>query len=242
MLDNIRIVLVNPSHPGNIGAAARAMKNMGLSELYLVQPEEFPSSHASARAAGADDVLHAAVVVHSLETALTDCHLVFGTSARSRTLKKPMVTPRECAEFIRDNAQSKCALVFGRERVGLYNEELSLCHQHIVIPTNEEFSSLNLAAAVQVVCYELRLASLSEGEQNKNTKMRQVAPQDQVLGFYSHLQDTLTEIGFLDPRQPKMLMQRLQRLFNRAALDTKEINIMRGILSKVDSFVTKKDI
>lgn len=239
MLSTIRIILVNPKHPGNIGAAARAMKTMGLRELYLLQPENFPSPQAIARAVGADDILNSATVVSNFEQALEGCHLVFGTSARSRSLEKPEITPGECAAQIINAGQAhKCAILFGRERVGLYNEELSLCHQHIVIPANEEFSSLNLASAVQIIAYELRLKALA-GMVNPK-EQRQLAPQDQVLGFYTHLEQTLTGIGFIDPKQPKLLMQRLHRLFNRSALDSKEINILRGMLSKIDTIISGK--
>lgn len=238
MLSNIRMVLVNPSHPGNIGATARAMKNMGLYELYLVQPEQFPSKEAVVRASGADDILSAAIIVPTLTDALQGCSLIYGTSARTRTLEKPTVTPRQCAAAITTEA-IKVAIVFGRENSGLTNEELSICHQHIVIPTDEEFSSLNLASAVQVISYELRVAYLDKNSSILSKPMRNLAAAEQVIGFYEHLESVLVAIKFLDPKQPKMLMQRLQRLFNRAYLDVTEINILRGILSRVERFIDK---
>lgn len=234
MLNQIRIILVEPSHPGNIGAAARAMKNMGLSQLYLVAPAKDPyCGEAIARASGADDVLESAVVVHNMADALVDCERVYGTSARQRTLEKPLLDVREAAAEILAGPRSTVAILFGRESSGLTNAELSLCHQHIIIPTDEIFSSLNLAAAVQIISYELRQAA-ELTPPREPAEQRELATADQVLGFYQHLEQTLADIGFLDPKQPKMLMQRLQRLFNRCEIDTTEINILRGILSKVD--------
>jgi len=224
---------VNTSHAGNIGAAARAMKNMGLSQLYLVSPESFPNHQATARAAGADDVLANAVVVDDLPTAISGCDLVFATSARSRTLPWPMCNPRECAQQISNEPQRQIAIVFGRERTGLTNEELSYCHQHVFIPTASDFSSLNLAAAVQVIVYEIRMAALNEPE-NKKPEKRVLATADQMNGYYQHLEQTLTKLEFLDPKQPKMLLQRLRRLFNRAQVDDTELNILRGILTAID--------
>lgn len=233
MLDQIRIVLVNPSHPGNIGATARAMKNMGLSRLYLVAPEQFPHSDATVRAAGADDLLAKAVIVEDLGSAIADCQMVFASSARSRSLSWPLCTPKEAAERIAKTQGQSIAIVFGRESSGLSNEELALCHHHLHIPTKENFSSLNLAAAVQVVTYELYLAQSAETpwvEQSDSLP----ANAEQVAGFFAHLETVLINIDFLDPKQPKLLMQRLQRLFNRGGLEEKEIHILRGILSAVE--------
>jgi len=235
MLQNIRIVLVEPQHPGNVGAAARAMKNMGLSQLYLVAPKSYPNAIATVRAAGADDILANARVVPNIKEALIGCDWVYGTSARERALEKTIVSPRHSAEQICSRA-AKAAILFGRERVGLTNEELSICHFHIVIPASENFSSLNLAAAVQVIAYELRMASLDVAQQQQSVPERELASMDQVLGFYQHLQQTLLAIGFLDPKKPRLLMQRLTRMFNRALLDEREINILRGILSKMDKY------
>ncbi len=240
MSNNPRIILVNTTHPGNIGAAARAMKNMGLSQLYLVDPAEFPHCDATARATGADDILNNAVVVEDLNTALKDCTLVFATSARSRHLAWPVCTPRECAK--QSVEQDKpVAIVFGRENSGLTNKELALCHYHVNIPTAENFSSLNLAAAVQVVAYELNLAQQSgfssPVKEGAAKEVDELATADEVMGFYQHLQNTMTRLDFLDPKQPKMLMQRLMRLFNRAHLEKKELNILRGFLTAIDKKV-----
>lgn len=234
MLDNVRIVLVNPSHPGNIGATARAMKTMGLSELYLLNPKTFPDPKATARASGALDILEQAQVVNHLSDAVAGCEWIIGTSARNRHLSKPMTNPRRCAAHITRQPQNRFALLFGRERTGLTNEELSACHQHLMIASNPDFSSLNLGSAVQIVAYELRMASLSTEEITPTDAPRQLAPADQLMGFYQHLEKILRDIEFLDPKQPKQLMQRLQRLFNRALLDTREINILRGILSHIE--------
>lgn len=234
MFDNIRIVLVNTSHPGNIGAAARAMKNMGFSRLYLVSPESFPHQQATVRAAGADAILANATVVDNLQTAISGCDLVFATSARLRTLSLPICNPRQCAEQILSHPQREIAVVFGRERTGLTNDELSLCHQHIYIPTISDFSSLNLAAAVQVLVYEIHMGTLNEHEDNEKSTARSLATADQMEGYYQHLEQTLTKLKFLDPKQPKMLLQRLRRLFNRAQLDDTELNILRGILRAID--------
>ncbi len=236
MLQNIRIVLVNTSHPGNIGAVARAMKNMGLSRLTLVSPEEFPHGQATARAAGADDILQKAVIVDNLPEALVDCDLVFGTSARPRTLSWSVCDPRECAkEVLKHSEKGEVAIVFGRESSGLTNEELSHCQRHVFIPTaSPDFSSLNLAAAVQVIVYEILITSLNKEDKTNFEETRELATADQMNGFYEHLEQTLEDLKFLDPKQPKMLMYRLKRLFGRAQVDTTEINILRGILSAVD--------
>lgn len=227
-----RIVLVNTSHPGNIGAAARAMKNMGLQELCLVSPQQFPSAEATARASGADDLLAAARCVDSLDAALAGAALVVGASARSRTLPVPMLDPRECAELIaRQPAGERCAVVFGRERTGLTNDELDRCHYLVQIPTNPDYPSLNVAAAVQVIAYELRMAAgLTSG---KTGKTQRFATADEVELFYVHLEQTLRDIAFLDPANPRQLMRRLRRLFGRIRPNENEINILRGILTAI---------
>lgn len=238
MLENIRVVLVCTSHPGNIGGAARAMKNMGLSRLVLVNPAVFPSPEASARASGADDVLTAAHVVPTLEDALVGCTLVIGTSARSRSLPWPMLDPRECgSEAIGRAAQGEqVALVFGREHAGLTNDELQRCHFHVHIPSNPDFSSLNLAAAVQVLAYETRTAWLAQAPQaskpEKDEAVEELATMDEMERFYGHLETTLVQIGFLDPERPKHLMPRLRRLFGRSAVNRSEMSILRGILTE----------
>jgi len=237
MFESIKIVLVEPTHPGNIGATARAMKNMGLSELVLVNPRVFPHSDAVFRAAGADDILENATVVKDLPAAIADCQRVYATSARPRDISWPVLTPREAAtQAVAECVDGNVAILFGRESRGLSNQELALAHFHVVIPTNEAFSSLNLAAAVQVITYELRMAT-------ELARVKPVAPisplatQEQVEGFISHLKDTLHDIEFAKPTQSKQLMLRLRRLFARTELETDEVNILRGILSVVSSKV-----
>jgi tRNA (cytidine32/uridine32-2'-O)-methyltransferase len=242
LLQNIRVVLVNTSHPGNIGGAARAMKNMGLSRLVLVDPQDFPSHEADARASGANDVLGGAQVVATLEEALVGCSLVFGTSARERRIPWPLVDPRECGSKVIEHAAQgeEIALVFGREYAGLTNEELQRCHFHVHIPSDPEFSSLNLAAAVQVLAYEVRMAWLAaEGQPSKVEKFEvtsvrssELATMDEMELFYEHLEKTLVDIGFLDPEKPKHLMPRLRRLYGRSSVNRSEMSILRGILTE----------
>jgi TrmH family RNA methyltransferase len=227
-----RFILINTSHPGNIGAAARAMKNMGLEELYLVDPEVFPSAEATARASGADDLLARAVCVDTLEQAIGDTGLVIGASARSRTLPVPTLDPRQCAELISQQAEStRSAVLFGRERTGLTNDELDRCHYLLQIPTNPEYPSLNIAAAVQVVAYELRVAAGNTLSQPPGR--HRLATAGEMELFYRHLEDTLIAVDFLDPDNPRQLMRRLRRLFGRVQPDENEINILRGILTAV---------
>lgn len=234
-LDRIRIVLVHTSHPGNIGATARAMKVMGLLQLVLVAPEKFPSEEATFRAAGADDLLANATIVYELSEALQQCEWVIGVSARQRTLSRPIYNPRQCAQKIRDELTGTIAIVFGRESRGLTNEELSLCHVQMCIPANPDFSSLNVASAVQVIAYELRMATLSDVNTTviKSNAQDPLANADEVARFYEHLRKTLLAIHFLDAKQPKRLMERLQLLFNRAHLTVTELNILRGILRAI---------
>ncbi len=233
MLSNIRIVLVNTSHPGNIGAVARAMKNMCLGELALVNPIRFPDAEATARASGADDVLANATVCDSLGEAITGCHLVFGVSARARSLTWPQLTPRECASVaLREGARAPVALVFGRENSGLTNVELERCNYLVSIPSNPAYSSLNVAAAVQVLAYELLLASGAYLPVASSESIRRVTA-DEMEGFYRHLEQTLLRIGFLASGNPRLVMRRLRRLFNRAHLDENELNILRGVFKAV---------
>lgn len=234
LLDHIYIVLVATTHPGNIGAAARAMKNMGLSHLRLVQPKHFPCAEATERASGADDVLAQAQIFDSLAASIQDCHLVMGTSARSRRIAWPLLTPKACAEKVLQT-QGKVALLFGREHAGLTNEELDQCHYMIQIPTNPQFSSLNVAAAVQVFTYELYSQSLMlrAFQPEKTLLEHSMVSQAQMAQFYEHLEQTLIEISFFNPEKPKLLKRRLQRLFNRAQLEQAEMNILRGILTTV---------
>ena len=230
-LHNIRLVLIGTTHPGNIGAAARAMKNMCLDQLYLVQPKEFPCAEATARASGADDLLAQAKVCANLDEALEGCRLVVGASARLRSVEWPQFTPRECAVLLTAEAeQGPVALVFGRESSGLSNAELACCQYLVHIPSNEEYSSLNLSMAVQVLAYELHLSMLLEVKQKPQPE-REVASADAMGGFFQHLEQTIQDIGFSDPRQSDRLHRRLRRLFNRARPDNEELNILRGILS-----------
>lgn len=235
MLNRIKIVLVQTTHPGNIGATARAMKAMGLSQLALVSPLKFPHQDATFRAAGADDILENAVIVDELSQALTGCDWVIGASVRQRKLARPILNPKEAAIKIRDELTGNVALVFGRESSGLTNEELSLCHDQVFIPTDPAFSSLNVASAVQVIVYELRMAALAHANKIplKQAKNDLLANADEVAGFYEHLRQTLLDIEFLTHKQPKRLMERLHLLFNRSHLTVTEINILRGILKAV---------
>ncbi len=232
MLANIKIVLVETSHPGNIGAVARAMKNMAVDNLCLVNPKVFPSADATARASGADDILANAKVYSNLPEAIADCQLVLGASARCRSISWPELTPRECAEkvIIREPG-NKVAIVFGRENSGLKNHELDLCHFLLRIPCNSEYSSLNIAAAVQVICYELFVAAgVQENSRVGDKGDIPLASAEQMESFYGHLHQALVDIGFMHPDQSKSIMRRLRRIYNRNQLDTKELDILRGIL------------
>ena len=230
-LDNIRFVLVGTTHPGNIGAAARAMKTMGLSNLHLVSPKIYPSAEATARASGADDVLAKARVHESLDAALVGCQQVYGMSARLRHLPVPVVNPREAVSIIQQaQDDSHIAIVFGREHSGLTNEELDRCQHLINIPANPDYSSLNLAAAVQVLAYELKMSFDPTIEVGRIGEEREAINADDLEHLYQHFEQSLITIGFLDPEQPKNLMRRLRRLFNRADLDRNELQILHGIL------------
>jgi len=231
---NTRIVLVGTTHPGNIGAVARAMKNMGLDDLVLVRPLYFPHDDASARSSGAEDLLERTRVVDTLAEALADCTYVAGASARSRTIGWPSMTPRECAvRLLAESATGRAAVVFGPEKSGLCNADLDLCHTLLTIPTNPEFSSLNLAMAVQVMTYELRVAGMSPELPQPATGVR-LATGEELEHFYRHLEQVLTASRFLDPDNPRHLMRRLRRLFARAMPDENEINILRGIFASLD--------
>jgi tRNA (cytidine32/uridine32-2'-O)-methyltransferase len=234
-LRHVQVVLVETSHPGNIGAVARAMKTMCLERLVLVKPLNFPHSEATARATGATDLLERTRVVNSLTDALTGCQLVIGASARQRGMSAPLLEPRECASQITVlGKQAEVALVFGRERSGLHNDETDQCNFLVRIPTNPAFSSLNLAAAVQVLAYELHLATRSSRpERAVRNDPTQFAPADEMARFYQHLEHVLLTTGFLDPANPRLIMRRLRRLFNRAQPDQREVNILRGILTSV---------
>ena len=245
MLDQIRIVLVNTTHSGNVGAAARAMKNMGITQLVLVDPIAVIDGDAIVRASGASEILDSCVIVSSLEEAVAGCGLVIGTSARGRHIPWPLCSPRECGAKAKQAVanNNSVALVFGRESRGLTNDELHKCNAHVHIPTNPDFSSLNIAAAVQVMCYEMRMAALEENvaEGTSTSSVGQwgvewdyeMAPHGDVERFFDHLKESLIDIGFLDPNTPKQLMTRLRRMFQRTALDKMEVGMMRGILAAV---------
>lgn len=244
MFERIKIVLVGTSHPGNIGSAARAMKTMGLEQLVLVSPNKFPHQQAIEMASGAFDILEQAIVVDSLEEAIADTHLVIGSSARPRGIQLPMLEMEALGSTIAEQAElSQCAIVFGRERTGLTNQELGCCHFHTMIPTNPDYSSLNLAQAVQIFCYELRrtLASNEESIRTTSTKPIKLAQTSDVEGFYQHLENTLFLTDFLDRAQPNKVMPKLRKLFNRIHLEEAEVNILRGILSSVKYAVQGKD-
>lgn len=244
LYDNLRVVLVGTTHPGNIGAAARAMKNMGLTRLRLVQPSHFPHADASARASGADDVLARAEVYDTLSEAVADCALVIGASARQRTIPWPVLDPRAAADQAVETARSQAvALVFGREHAGLTNAELERCQYLLNIPANPDFSSLNLGAAVQVVAYEcrVRLLHMAQAEPVQDPRAEhtdEAVNPDEVLAtsedmerLYAHLEETLIALTFLSPDHPRQLMRRLRRLFGRAQPDRMEVNILRGMLT-----------
>ena len=238
ILNQIRVVLVRPSHPGNIGAAARAMKNMGFSQLYLVAPEEFPSEIATARASGAESVLENTRVVAQLADAVSDCHHVITTTARQRSLKWENFDARNAAQMISElNPTEQVAIVFGPERTGLSNEEIGLSQSLIHIPVDESFSSMNLAAAVMLVCYEIRIANNggSDNELQKQHKDETSATAQQVDGFVSHLNLVMEETGFLTNKPSNRLLRRIRRLFNRAQMSEQDVNILRGVLAAIQS-------
>lgn len=235
---NTRIVLVGTTHPGNIGATARAMKNMGLSDLALVRPRYFPDQEATARASGAEDLLDGATVVETLAEAIADCVYVAGTSARSRAINWPCLDARSAAARLHEeSANGPVAAVFGPEQSGLSNADLDHCDTLLTIPTDPDFSSLNLAMAVQVVSYELRAAWAARQAQSEAPEYEADAPlatSAELEHFYRHLEQVLTDIRFLDPDNPRQLMRRLRRLFIRARPDKNELNILRGVLTAVD--------
>jgi tRNA (cytidine32/uridine32-2'-O)-methyltransferase len=238
--DNIRIVLVNTTHPGNIGGVARAMKNMGLQRLCLVAPRDYPNEQAVWRAAAATDILDAAVVVPTLHDAIGDCQFVVGTSARERRIPWPLLGARQCAQRIAlASGREQVAILFGREDRGLTNEELQVCNLHLNIPTAEAYSSLNLAMAVQIVAYELcMLASSTETPHSEVDQWdAPFASRDNMERFYTHLEETLVAIEFLDPAAPRQLLSRLRRLYSRVRLDEMELNILRGILTETQKWV-----
>jgi len=254
----VRIVLIETSHPGNIGATARAMKNMGLTRLVLVNPYDFPSEKAVARAVSAADLISSATVVSTLDEAIAGCQLVLGTSARNRRIPWPMLDPRGCGEKVVAEQASggEIAILFGREDRGLTNEELQKCHFHINIPTGEAYSSLNLAMAVQVLCYELLQAQLAKqgradgalaSGDSKPAPVEQTwdqtyAAADTMEHLFTHLEETLIQVEFHDPENPRQLMNRLRRMFNRIRMDQMEVNILRGFLTSINKLGARKDV
>ncbi|WP_345828566.1 tRNA (cytosine(32)/uridine(32)-2'-O)-methyltransferase TrmJ [Erwinia sp. HDF1-3R] len=242
MLQNIRIVLVETSHTGNMGSVARAMKTMGLTNLYLVNPLVKPDSQAIALAAGASDVIGEAKIVDTLDDALAGCSLVVGTSARSRSLPWPMLDPRECGiKSVAEGQQAPVALVFGRERVGLTNDELQKCHYHVAIAANPEYSSLNLAMAVQIVAYEVRMAWLQQQETPKPEYEESPYPLvDDLERFYQHMEQMMVRSGFIREGNPGQVMSKLRRLYTRARPERDELNILRGMLSSVEKPKSEK--
>ncbi|EEX65413.1 tRNA (cytosine(32)/uridine(32)-2'-O)-methyltransferase TrmJ [Vibrio metoecus] len=242
MLDRVKVVLVGTSHSGNIGSAARAMKVMGLSQMVLVDPQCQVDAQAIALAAGASEIALNAQIVPTLEAAVADCGLVVGTSARSRTLDWPMLEPRQCGEkLIAEASQHTVAMVFGRERTGLTNDELQLCHYHVCVPANPEYSSLNLAMAVQLLSYEVRMAFLAMDQNQRQEQRDQEYPRHQELElFYEHLEKVITQTEFISAQQPGQVMNKLRRMFTRARPEAQEINILRGILTSVQKSIVHK--
>jgi tRNA (cytidine32/uridine32-2'-O)-methyltransferase len=250
-LDRVRVVLVGTTLTRNIGAAARAMKVMGLRRLYLVQPKTLPDADAIALAAGAEDVLHQAVICTDLNTAISDCALILGTSARRRDIVITELSPAAAArQALAMAATDEVALVFGAERTGLDNRELALCQARVQIPTDADYSSLNLASAVQLIAYELRLAALAQADSKATSVAREIAitPQDihvpapaiEFDRLMQHYGEFLKQINFYSTKNPEKLLTRLRRIFQRAAPDQREIQILRGILSEAQGALTRR--
>lgn len=242
----LRIILVDTSHPGNIGAVARAMKTMGFSDLVLVNPrfdDALTQAEAIAFASGAQDILAAAKIVDKIDDALVGCHYVAAVSARLREFSPPILAPREFAERAVTNHSQSLALVFGSERYGLPNEIVMNSNVLINVPANPDYSSLNLAQAVQILTYECRMCALSKVPQLEGKSeigfQGELASQAQIDGMYQHLEQALVKIDFLDPQNPKKLMPRLKRLFSRAQLEVEEVNIIRGISKRILDFTKK---
>ncbi len=236
--------MVNTSHSGNIGAAARAMKNMNLTELWLVAPKSFPDVKARVMAVNALDILENVVVVETLEEALTGCEFVIGASARLRDIPWPLLNPREMADkmwsLVSQPDTNNVAMVFGRESSGLSNEELERCNYLVNIPTSADYSSLNIAAAIQVLCYEIHMKAYLDSPAEEIEAEFPLATNDDMERLYQHFEEALIELNFLKPHNPKQLMRRIRRLFNRSGVDKMELNILRGILSAAQSKYKKE--
>jgi tRNA (cytidine32/uridine32-2'-O)-methyltransferase len=241
MLKNIRFILVNTSHPGNIGSVARIMKNMALEKLFLVNPEKFPHENATAMASGATDILENANLTSSSDEAIKNCTLVIGTSARMRKLPQSMVTPPQIAKMITQEPKDhEIAFLFGNEKFGLNNEDLQKCHYHVRIPTVETFNSLNLAAAAQIIAYELYTHTLSDQGKSLLHTRENFATADELEGLYHHIQETMILIDFLNLKHPRQLMPRMRQIINRSRIDKDELNLLRGIMTAVWQSVKKE--
>ena len=233
LLNSVKIVLVGTTHPGNIGAAARAMKNMGFRNLSLVKPKEFPSDVATYRSKAAKDILENALIFNNLQEAVVDCELVIGTSARDRKVPWPILSPKESAEEVSKSLKiHKIAIVFGREDRGLTNEELGLCNYHVHIPTDPEYSSLNLSQAVQILVYEIRMAVLSDDE-NQDYWDVELANNNQTEMLIQHMDELMQEVEFYDVDNPRKLLLRVRRFFKRSRIDVMETNIFRGLFATI---------
>lgn len=232
ILSNIKIVLVQTFHPGNIGSAARAMKTMGLNNLWLVNPVDFPHADAVAMASNASNILEKATIVETLEQAISDCTTVVGTSARDRTLNIEPLSPESCAQTLLQNCETEnVALVFGRERMGLHNHEINQCHFHVNIPANPEYPVLNIASAIQVLCYEI----FKNAHTPQASNYRKLPSQEELEYLFTHLEETLDHVGFLRKNHKGLSMERIKRFFVRARPDQKEVKILRGILSGIQN-------
>jgi len=234
LLNSVKVVLVGTTHPGNIGATARAMKNMGILDLALVEPKEFPSDVATFRSKAAKDILKKASVHRSLAEAVSECELVVGTSARERTVPWPVLNPREAAEEMHKSSRNgKVAIVFGREDRGLTNEELGLCNFHVHIPSDPEYSSLNLSQAVQILAYEIRLSYLQDRHVNKEYWDVELANNEQTERLINHMDELMQEVDFYDVENPRKLLVRVRRFFKRSKIDVMEANIFRGLFATI---------
>ena len=234
LLNSVKVVLVGTTHPGNIGATARAMKNMGILDLALVEPKEFPSDVATFRSKAAKDILEKASVHRNLAEAISECELVVGTSARERTVPWPVLNPREAAtEMHKSSRNGKVAIVFGREDRGLTNEELGLCNFHVHIPSDPEYSSLNLSQAVQILAYEIRLAYLQDQHINKDYWDVELANNEQTERLINHMDELMQEVDFYDVENPRKLLVRVRRFFKRSKIDVMEANIFRGLFASI---------
>lgn len=237
MLDQINICLSNTTHPGNIGAAARAMKVMGLSQLRLLKPNNYPSAQATERASRATDILANAKVFNSLQSAIADCQLIVGTSARRRSLSNPLITPRELSKVIKqDSNRLPIAILFGTENSGLTNQELSVCHYQVYIPTNPEYSSLNIASAVQLIAYEMRLAFSAQAElpEQKIEPQERSVTRQELEGLLQHFDKVMRQSGYLQAEHAKHIDLRINRLLNRTNITLSELNILRGFLKSIE--------